>query len=198
MKQYQTLNGIVEAISNKPESKTYSIKVGDKWLGGFKKEYQTENDSLGYQQVKDGSIKRGSLVYIKYSQSVYNDKIMYNIAELIGQEGDYGKSGEVKETTEYKPRNYEREALEKCTTLWAGKYLTTKPIDEVIKMVESDKFHELFKAIKSSGERFEATMVTHTQNNAANATQTGSMADLNDDVPLSAYENEQHYNSIPF
>lgn len=150
----QSLNGIVDAISLKSE-KTYSIKIGDKWYQGFKKEYQSENNSIGFQQISDGDIKKGTPVYLTYKQNVFNNNITNNIVELTAQSGEAKAVHETQETkTSTQPTNqvnWDRLGKIKAFHNLAGSMLASGvDIAEVVKTIRSGAFNEVCVEIENA------------------------------------------------
>jgi len=59
--------------------------------------------------------------------------------------------------TEAPTRNFDREAYEKCCSIWAAAYIGRAETDDVLVAISDGRFWELFQAIRKDGEKRFAT-----------------------------------------
>lgn len=104
----------------------------------------------------------GTVANISFTKSVgKDDKIYKNLTSIFPASGvaqpaqkplqnaPSGSQGTIE-----KPRNYEREAYEKCCSIWAAAEIQKNGLNEALISVNNGVFYDLFQLIKKSGEKY--------------------------------------------
>jgi hypothetical protein len=153
----------IEAISNKEDSPKFSIKGDDgNWYSGFK-EWQGERKT-GYLQLLSGNhnepFQKGDYAKISYQIGEYNGQPQYGLLSMFP--ADPSQTPPKTETPRSEANNassvksesfWERQAYEKCCSLWAAAVIQHNPDSDPIIGIENGQFWKLFQAIKADGDK---------------------------------------------
>lgn len=200
--------------NNKFEAVITIKKIGEKdnkfWIqdengdyySGFKAYQGTEN--IEYSELCRGNhgegFKEGDQASIQFVKKVGNDdKIYRNLKHIFPAEATQvatpPKSPVLEppvKRSEVLPKNYEREAFEKCSSIWAAAMLGREPLGNVLDTIKSGAFWDMFKAIKASGKAHFETG-NRIQVNSPEVQET-----LDQDVPPMMNDTSESFDEVPF
>jgi hypothetical protein len=157
-------------------------KIGEKenkfWIqdtnGEFYSSFKTYegNNNQEYNQLLFGNhnepFQEGDTVVVTYTKTVgANDKIYKNLKSIFPVTNGFGvpnssqpqeePRGEAPSASQTTSRNWDREAYEKCCSIWAAALMDKEGHSMSISLIEQGYFYDLFQAIRQSGyEKFEA------------------------------------------
>ena len=151
MPKYEEVNLTIEKKGEK--NGKFWIKGSDgEFYGGFCEWEGKSTDA--YDEYTD--VEEGQNVVITFSKSVgAGDKIYRNVRSINSSTQKPKVNPLYDQPKEFKPRNFDQEAYEKCCSLWTSSLLQ-KPnvtIKDCIALVETGMCWELFQAIKADGKK---------------------------------------------